>query len=69
MLTKVTDDLLKDLSKTAAVLLVAFGMLCLRAWLASICSGLLFPGFVLNFWNWVLIVATFRFLIATDKAK
>jgi hypothetical protein len=69
MLTKATDDLLKDISKTAAVLLVAFGMLCLRAWLVSICSGLLFPGFVLGFWNWVLVVATFRFLIATDKAE
>lgn len=69
MLTKATDDLLKDISKTAAVLLVAFGMLCLRAWLASICAGLLIPGFVLGFWNWVLIVATFRLLIATDKAE
>lgn len=69
MLTKATDDLLKDISKTAAVLLVAFGMLCLRAWLVSICIGLLIPGFVLGFWNWVLIVATFRFLIATDKAE
>jgi hypothetical protein len=44
-------------------------MLCLRAWLVSICAGLLIPGFVLGFWNWVLIVATFRFLIATDKAE
>ena len=69
MLTKATDDLLKDISKTAAVLLVAFGMLCLRAWLVSICIGLLLPGVSLGFWNWVLIVATFRFLIATDKAE
>lgn len=69
MLTKSTDDLLKDLSKTAGVLLVAFGVLCLRAWLVSICAGFLFPGFVLGFWYWVLIVATFRFLIAADKAE
>jgi len=67
VLTKTTDDLLKDISKTVAALLVAFGILCLRAWLASICADLLLPGFSLGFWNWVLIVATFRFLIATDK--
>lgn len=69
MLTKATDDLLKDLSKTIAVMLVAFGTLCLQAWLVSICAGLLIPGFSLTFWNWVLIVATFRFLIAADKAE
>lgn len=69
MLTKATDDLLKDISKIAGALLAAFGMLCLRAWLVSICAGLLIPGFVLGFWNWVLVVATFRFLIATDKAE
>ena len=69
MLTKVTDNLLKDLSKTIAVLLVGFGALCLQAWLVSICAGLLIPGFSLTFWNWVLIVATFRFLIASDKAE
>lgn len=69
MLTKATDDLLKDLFKTIAVLLVGFGTLCLQAWLVSICAGLLIPGFSLTFWNWVLIVATFRFLIASDKAE
>ena len=69
MLTKVTDDLLKDLSKTIAVLLVGFGALCLQAWLVSICASLLISGFSLTFWNWVLIVATFRFLIASDKAE
>ena len=69
MLTKATDDLLKDLSKTIAVLLVGFGTLCLQAWLVSICAGLLIPGFSLTFWNWVLIVATFRFLIASGKAE
>lgn len=69
MITKATDDLLKDLSKTAGVLLVAFGILCLRAWLVSICAGLLFPAFSLGFWNWVLIVATFRLLTSVDKAE
>ena len=69
MLTKTTDDLLKDLSKTIALLLVGFGTLCLQAWLVSICAGLLVPAFSLNFWNWVLIVATFRFLLATNKSE
>jgi hypothetical protein len=67
MLTKTTDDLLKDFSKIAGAMLASFGLICLRAWLVSICAGLLFPGFTLGFWNWVLIVATFRFLIATDS--
>lgn len=69
MLTKTTDDLLKDLSKTIALLLVGFGTLCLQAWLVSICAGLLVPAFSLNFWNWVLIAATFRFLLATNKSE
>jgi hypothetical protein len=69
VLTKTTDDLLKDLSKTIALLLVGFGTLCLQAWLVSICAGLLVPAFSLNFWNWVLIVATFRFLLATNKSE
>jgi len=67
MLTKATDDLIKDFSKIAGAMLAAFGFICLRAWLVSICAGLLFPGFTLGFWHWVLIVATFRFLIATDS--
>jgi len=41
----------------------------LQAWLVSICAGLLISGFSLSFWNWVLIVGTFRFLIASDKAE
>lgn len=69
MITKATDDLLKDISKITGELLAVFAVLCLQAWLVSICAGLLFPAFSLNFWNWVLIVATFRFLISTDKSK
>lgn len=69
MITKATDDLLKDLSKTVAVLLVEFGLLCLRAWLVSICASLFVPAFSLGFWDWMLVVVTFRFLIATEKAE
>lgn len=69
MLTKATDDFLKDLSRTIAVLLVAFGTLCLQTWLVSISAGLLAPSFTLGFWQWFVIVGTFRLLIATDKAE
>lgn len=66
MLTKATDDLIKDFSKIAGAVLAYFGFICLRAWLVSICAGFLFPAFFLGFWQWVLIVATFRFLIVTE---
>ena len=69
MLTKATDDLLKDLSRTIAVLLVGFGTLCLQAWLVSICASLFVPGFMLGFWQWLLVVGTFRLLIYTNKAE
>lgn len=67
MLTKATDDLLKDFSKLTGALLVIFGLMCLRAWLISICVGMLIPSFTLGFWQWFLIAATFRMLIASDK--
>ena len=67
MLTKTTDDLLKDFSKLLGGILAIFIVMCLRAWLLSICAGLLFPSVVLGFWQWFLIAITFRILIATDK--
>lgn len=67
MLTKATDDLLKDFSKITGALLVLFGLMCLRVWLVSVCAGLLVPSLTLGFWQWFLIVATFRMLIASDK--
>jgi hypothetical protein len=67
MLTKATDDLIKDFSKIGGALIASFGLICFRAWLVGICAGLLFPGFALSFWEWVLIVATFRSLIAPDS--
>ena len=67
MLTKTTDDLLKDFSKLAGEILAIFTVMCLRAWLLSTCVNLLAPSFTLGFWQWFLIVMTFRILIATDK--
>ena len=67
MLTKTTDDLLKDFSKLAGEILAIFTVMCLRAWLLSTCVGLLAPSFTLGFSQWFLIALTFRILIATDK--
>ena len=69
MLTKTTDDLLKDLSKAGAQLLAGFCLLCLRAWLLSICVGLFFPSFVLGFWQWALVTLTFRLIIYFDNGE
>ena len=66
-ISKTTDDLIKDFSKLAGAFLAGFALICLRAWLVSICASLFFPSFALSFWNWVLVVATFRFVIATDS--
>lgn len=68
MITKTTDDLLQDFSKITGEIIVIFGVMCVRAWLLSTCVGLLAPGFTLGFWQWFLIAAAFRILIASDKA-
>jgi hypothetical protein len=62
-LSPTQDDSLKVVSKVIAEILVAFGFICLRSWLLSICVGWIFPGFILGFWQWVLIVITIRMLI------
>ena len=69
MLTKATDDLIKDFSKIGGQALAIFGIMCLRAWLLSVCAGLLFPSVLLGFWQWFLIAATFRLLIFFNKAE
>lgn len=67
MTTKATDDLLKDFPKLAGEILAIFTVMCLQAWLLSICVGLLVPSFTLGFWQWFLIATTFRMLIASGK--
>jgi hypothetical protein len=69
MLTKTTDDLLKDFSKIAGEITAIFGVMCLRAWLLSICAGLLFPSVLLGFWEWFLIALTFRLLVCPSTTK
>lgn len=39
-------------------------ILCLRAWLLSLCASWLVPMLILEYWQWLVIVATFRSLIA-----
>ena len=69
MLTKATDDLIKDFSKIAGEVLAIFALMCLRAWLLSICAGLLFPGILLGFWQWFLVSLTVRLLVVSTKAE
>jgi hypothetical protein len=68
VLTKTTDDLLKDFSKIAGEVLAIFGVMCVRAWLLSICAGLLFPGLLLGFWQWFLVALTVRLLVVSTKS-
>jgi len=69
MLSPATEDPIKTVSKICAQLLVGFCLLCLRAWLLSICVGLFFPSFVLGFWQWALVTLTFRLIIYFDNGK
>lgn len=68
MITKTTDDLIQDLSKLAGEIIATFGVMCLRAWLLSICAGLLFPGILLGFWQWFLVALTVRLLVVSTKS-
>ena len=69
MISPTTEDFIKTASKIGGQLLASFGLLCLRAWLLSICVGLFFPSFVLGFWQWVLVMFAFRFIICFDNDK
>jgi hypothetical protein len=69
VITKATDDLIKDLSKIAGEIIAIFGLMCLRAWLLSICAGLLLPAVSLGFWQWFLVSLTIRLLVVPTKAK
>lgn len=43
-----------------------FALTALRAWLVSLCSAIFFPAFVLGFWQWFLLVLTFRLMIPLE---
>jgi hypothetical protein len=46
------------------LVLAGFLLNSLRGGLLSICCSFLFPAIALSFWQWLLIVYTFRLLIA-----
>jgi len=69
MLSPTTEDFIQTASKIGGQLLASFGLLCLRAWLLSICVGLFFPSFVLGFWQWALVTLTFRLIIYFDNGE
>ena len=59
----VADGLGKIVGGILAVLL----LLCLRAWLLSLCVSLIVPGFALLFWQWLLIAFTARLFFVSVK--
>jgi hypothetical protein len=50
--------------KAFGQIVVILAITAWRAYLLSLCSALLFPLVVLSFWQWCLIVITFRIMIA-----
>ena len=57
------DKKRKDLSYFTGLIIGVFVLTALRAWLVSLCSAIFFPAFVLGFWQWFLLVFTFRLMI------
>lgn len=55
-----TKEASKAIGRTIACILI----LCFRAWLLSLCASWLTPMIALEYWQWVVIVVTFRSLIA-----
>jgi hypothetical protein len=51
-------------SPEIGVLIAGVLILCLRAWLLSLCASWLLPGLTLAYWQWVVVVLSFRSLIA-----
>jgi hypothetical protein len=50
--------------KAVGQIVVILAVTAWRAYLLSLCSSLLFPLVVLSFWQWCLIVITFRVMTA-----
>jgi len=63
MTTNNFNQLAESLGELAGVCIAEFALLCLRAWLVSICASFFAPSFVLGFWEWALVVVTLRFCI------
>lgn len=66
MLSKTTEDFLRDIGKLLGSLAWQFGFDCLRAWLVGMSAASLAPSLALGFWQWLLIVVTVRLLFLAN---
>jgi hypothetical protein len=65
----VSDDTAAKLGRLAGLSISAFLITCLRAWMLSLCAAILFPTFMLGFWQWWLLAFTFRLMTGTDRTS
>lgn len=64
-----SNDTTKELARLTALCISALLTSCLRAWMLSLCAAILFPTFVLGFWQWWLLAVTFRLMTGTDRTS
>lgn len=64
-----SNDMAEKLGQFASMCISAFLITCLRAWMLSLCAAILFPTFVLGFWQWWLLAFTFRLMTGTDRTS
>lgn len=65
----VSDDTAAKLGRLVGLGISAFLLTSLRAWMLSLCAAILFPTFALGFWQWWLLVFTFRLMTAPERAS
>lgn len=64
-----SNDTAAKLGRLVGLGISAFLITCLRAWMLSLCAAILFPTFVLGFWQWCLFAFTFRLMTGTDRTS
>ena len=64
-----SNNTAEKLGQLASLCISAFLITCLRAWMLSLCAAILFPTFVLGFWQWWLLAFTFRLMTGTDRTS
>lgn len=69
MATIKIQDAAEALGKIFGLIIAAALFLCLRAWLLSLCVALIIPGFVLPFWQWLLIAFTARLFLVPPQQR
>jgi len=69
-MNKDIENTLTAIGAIAGLITVELGVACARAWLLSLAVALFAPAIVLNFWQWVLVVVTIRFMFTNlDSSK